>query len=113
VLFALLLTVGASTGALDVAINVRAGGIEASRRVRVMDGLHAGFSAGVVVGGIGAGLLRRAGAHPAWILFGVGVVLLAIAYVNRGGEVLPRLSRNTRRSRNRYSSWARCWRWRS
>ena len=54
-----------------------------------MDRLHAAFSAGVVVGGIGAGLLRRAGAHPAWILFAVGVVLLLIAYVNRGGERLP------------------------
>ncbi len=86
VLFALLLLVGATTGVLDVAINVRASGIEASRGVRVMDGLHAAFSAGVVVGGIGAGLLRRAGAHPAWILFGVGASLLVIAHVNRGGE---------------------------
>src|SRR5919197_134686 len=59
-LFALLLLVGASTGAFDVAINVRVSAIEATHRVRVMDALHAAFSAGVVVGGIGAGLLRRA-----------------------------------------------------
>jgi len=88
-LFGLLLLVGASTGAFDVAINVRASSIEASRGRRVMDGLHAAFSAGVVLGGIGAGLLRRAGTHPTWILFAVGVVLLLIAYVNRGGERLP------------------------
>ena len=88
-LFALLLLVGASTGAFGVAINVRASAIEATHRVRVMDALHAAFSAGVVVGGIGAGLLRRAGAHPAWILFGVGAVLLAIACLNLGGEWLP------------------------
>jgi MFS family permease len=91
VLFALLLLVGASTGAFDVAINVRASAMESSYGVRVMDGLHAAFSAGVVVGGIGAGLLRRAGVHPSWILFGVGLVLLAIAYVNRGGENLPQV----------------------
>ena len=89
VLFALLLLVGGSTGAFDVAINVHASGIESTYGVRVMDGLHAAFSAGVVVGGIGAGLLRRAGAHPAWILFVVGVLLLAIAHLNRGGEELP------------------------
>ena len=55
-LFALLLVVGAATGAFDVAINARANAIEAAADVRVMDGLHAAFSAGVVVGGISAGL---------------------------------------------------------
>jgi hypothetical protein len=54
-----------------------------------MDGLHAAFSVGVLVGGVSAGLLRRAGAHPSWILAGVGVVIVASAAANRGGERVP------------------------
>jgi hypothetical protein len=88
-LFALLLVVGAATGAFDVAINARANAIEAAADVRVMDGLHAAFSAGVVVGGISAGLARRAGADPKEILLVVCVVLVAVAAVNWTSAVLP------------------------
>jgi Major Facilitator Superfamily len=89
VLFALLLLVGAGSGALDVAINARVNGLEASRGIRVMDGMHALYSAGVVVGGVGAGLLRRAGAHPSAILAGVCAVALLAAAANARAEVLP------------------------
>jgi MFS family permease len=89
-LFGLLLTVGLATGLLDVAINVRASAIETARNVGVMDVLHAAFSAGVLVGGVGAGLLRRAGAHPSAILVGVGVVTLVAAAANLGAEPLAR-----------------------
>src|SRR5207253_549964 len=51
-------------------------------RIRIMDGMHAAFSAGVLVGGIGAGLLRRAGAHPSWVLAGVGLVIAVTTTVN-------------------------------
>jgi hypothetical protein len=63
--------------------------------IRVMDGLHASFSAGVVVGSVGAGLLRHAGAHPSWILAGVAVVGASAAFVNRGPypEPAPRQRR--------------------
>jgi hypothetical protein len=88
-LFALMLVVGATSGALDVAINTRASAVEQSSRVRVLDGMHAAFSAGVVVGGIGTGLLRRAGAEPRAILAGVAVVLLGVAAANLRGEPLP------------------------
>jgi MFS family permease len=84
-LFGLLLLVGIGTGALDVAINARAAAIEAEFRVRVMDGLHALFSVGVLVGGAGAGLLRRAGAHPSWILGGIAVLIVLTALANLGG----------------------------
>jgi hypothetical protein len=88
-LFALLLLVGAGSGALDVAINARVSALEAARGIHVMDGMHALYSAGVVVGGVGAGLLRRAGAHPSAILAGVcGVILLATA-LNARVEALP------------------------
>jgi MFS family permease len=88
VLFGLLLLVGVGTGSLDVAINARAAAVEAAFRVRVMDGLHAGFSLGVLVGGIGAGLLRKAGAEPSWILGGVAalIVLTALANLDAVGE---------------------------
>jgi MFS family permease len=82
VLFGLLLLVGVGTGSLDVAINARAAAIEAAFRVRVMDGLHAGFSLGVLVGGVGAGLLRKAGAHPSWILGGVAALIVLTALLN-------------------------------
>ena len=63
-----LAVIGIGTGLLDIAINAHAARLEALHGIRIMDGLHAAFSGGVLVGGIGSGLLRRAGAHPAWIL---------------------------------------------
>lgn len=81
-LFAFLLLVGAATGLLDVSINARAARIEAAFGTRIMDGVHAAFSAGVVVGGVGAGVARRLGAPPTAILPAVAVVVAAIAVLN-------------------------------
>ncbi len=78
-----LVALGAGTGALDVAINAEAARIEAAHGVRVMDGLHAAFSVGVLVGGAGAGLLRKAGAHHSWILVGVAIAIALCAFPNR------------------------------
>jgi MFS family permease len=86
VLAALLVVVGLTTGMLDIAINADASRVEAAFRVRVMDGLHAAFSIGVLVGAVGAGLLRRAGAHPSWILSGLGAVILLSAAANLGSS---------------------------
>jgi MFS family permease len=83
-LIGFLLLLGVTTGALDIAINADAARIEATFRVRVMDGLHAAFSAGVLVGGAGSGLLRKAGAHPSWILVGVSVAVVLTGVLNRG-----------------------------
>jgi MFS family permease len=90
-LIAFLALVGLATGALDIAINAHASALEAAYRIRVMDGLHASFSAGVVVGGVGAGLLRKGGVHPSWILFGVGLMIAASATANLGRSA-PRVS---------------------
>jgi sugar phosphate permease len=79
-----LLVVGLTTGLLDIAINAHASRLEAAHGIRIMDGLHAAFSGGVVVGGVGSGLLRRAGAHPSWILAAVGLVIALTALANRG-----------------------------
>jgi MFS family permease len=99
-LAALLVLAGVTTGMLDIAINAEASRIEAAHGVRVMDGLHAMFSVGVLVGGVGAGLLRRVGAHPSWILAGIGVVIALAAVVNRGsGEPPARAPRRARLGR--------------
>jgi len=76
--------VGIATGLLEIAINAHAARLEALHGIRIMDGLHAAFSSGVLVGGIGSGLLRRAGAHPAWILAAVGVLTALTAVANLG-----------------------------
>jgi MFS family permease len=96
-LAALLVMVGVTTGALDVAINAQAARVEADHRVRVMDGLHAAFSIGVLVGGVGAGLLRGAGAEPSWILAGTGAAIAFTAATNlHGGAPVARARRRTR-----------------
>jgi MFS family permease len=89
--------VGIATGFLDIAINAHAARLEALHRIRIMDGLHASFSAGVVVGGVGAGLLRHAGAHPSWILAVVGLVGALTALANLGPY--PPLAPPRRRAR--------------
>lgn len=88
-LYLSLAFVGIGTGAADVAINAQAATIEARHDVRVMDGLHASFSIGVLCGGVGAGLLRRAGAHPSWILGGVACLVLVTALVNLAPTAPP------------------------
>jgi len=88
-LFVFLLLAGAGSGALDVAINARANSLETVGSIRVMDGMHALYSAGVVVGGVGTGLLRRAGAHPSAILGGVCAVVLLVAAANARAAALP------------------------
>jgi MFS family permease len=88
-LVAALTVVGAATGTLDIAINAQASRLEARYRIRVMDGLHGAFSVGVLVGGVGAGLLRRAGGHPSWILAGVAVVIAVTAVSNLAPAEAP------------------------
>jgi len=87
--FLALAFVGIGTGLLDIAVNAQAASIEAQRGVRVMDGLHAAFSFGVLCGGVSAGLLRRAGAHPSWILGGVACLIALTVLVNLRAEVPP------------------------
>jgi MFS transporter len=81
-LFGFLLLIGAATGLLDVAINARASRIETTYETRIMDGVHAAFSAGVVVGGIGGGIARGLGAHPTAILPLISVIVAATATLN-------------------------------
>ena len=94
-----LAVIGIGTGLLDIGINAHAARPEALHDVRIMDGLHAAFSSGVLVGGIGSGLLRRAGAHPSWILAAAGVLTALTALGNLGPY--PPLAQRQRRGRGR------------
>ncbi len=85
VLAALLALVGAATGSLDVAVNAAAADVESQRGVRVMDGLHAFFSVGVLCGGVAGGLARHAGATPQEILLVVAGIVVVAAFANRHG----------------------------
>jgi MFS family permease len=96
-LFAALAVVGIGTGTLDIALNAQASSIEATYRVRVMDGLHAAFSLGVLCGGVGAGLLRRAGASPSWILGGVACAIAATVFLNLRPAAPPEPAQRRRR----------------
>jgi hypothetical protein len=96
-LVAALAFVGVGTGALDVAVNAQAASIEGRHGVRVMDGLHAMFSVGVLCGSVGSGLLRRAGAHPSWILGGVALAIALTVLANLAPSAPP--ERAERRAR--------------
>ena len=97
VLMVFLAVIGIGTGLLDIAINAHAARLEALHGIRIMDGLHAAFSGGVLVGGVGSGLLRRAGAHPLWILAACGVLTASAALTNLGPY--PPLAPRRRRAR--------------
>jgi MFS family permease len=77
-----LFAIGAASGALDVAINASAADWEARTGRRVMQIAHALFSAGVIVGAVGVGVARQAGADRLACLGGVAVVLAVIAVAN-------------------------------
>ena len=79
-----LVLVGATSGALDVVINVAASGLEASGGQRLMQLAHAAFSAGFLVAAVSVGLARAAGAEPIAVLAGTTVLLFATALLNRG-----------------------------
>jgi MFS family permease len=79
-----LVLVGATSGALDVVINVAASGLEISGGGRLMQLAHAAFSAGFLVAAVSVGLARAAGAEPIAVLAGTAVLVFATALLNRG-----------------------------
>lgn len=92
-LAAALFALGIATGAVDVAINGAVAELEARRSSRLMQTAHGLFSAGVVVGAIGIGLAREAGASRLTCLAAVAVAVLGAAALNLGHErVAPRLA---------------------
>ena len=84
-----LALVGATSGALDVVINVAASSVEASGGPRIMQIAHALFSAGFLVAAIVVGLAREAGADPLPVLGVAAAVMLAGGALNRGHPAAP------------------------
>lgn len=78
VLIVTLAVTGAATGAMDVAINATAGRIEATSGKRLMPLAHGLYSVGVLIGAVGAGLARGAGAHREPILCGVAILVACV-----------------------------------
>jgi hypothetical protein len=78
-LCAALLVLGATSGAVDVAINAEGVRSEAATGQPVMSLAHGTFSACVVGGSLAAGGLRAAGAGPELVLALVGGVVAAMA----------------------------------
>jgi MFS family permease len=78
-LCAALLVLGATSGAVDVAINAEGVRSEAATRRPIMSLAHGTFSACVVGGSLAAGGLRAAGAGPELVLALVGAVVVTMA----------------------------------
>jgi MFS family permease len=98
-LAAALLALGIASGAVDVAINGAVAELEARRSTRLMQIAHALFSAGVLIGAIGVGLAREAGASRLMCLAGVAAVVLGIAALNLGHERVDGRAARARRPR--------------
>jgi len=80
-----LVAAGASSGAMDVAVNARVAALEVETGKRRMHLAHAVYSAGVVAGAVAAGLARQAGAGREPILLAIGGAIVVIGLANRGG----------------------------
>jgi MFS family permease len=91
-----LVTVGAASGALDVAINTAATAEEVASGARFIQIAHALFSAGFLVSALAVGLARQAGADPLPVLAGVATLLVGVAWLNAG---LPRAPHRAERRR--------------
>jgi MFS family permease len=78
-LCAALLVLGATSGAVDVAINAEGVRSEAATGRPVLSLAHGTFSACVVAGSLAAGALRAAGAGPQLVLVLVGLVVATMA----------------------------------
>jgi MFS family permease len=85
-LSASLLLLGATSGAMDVAINADAVHDEIATGRQLLNLAHAFFSGGVVVSSVATGLLRAAGAEPPVIFaLAAGIVLVCAWLMRTGG----------------------------
>jgi MFS family permease len=79
-LYVYLLVVGATSGAMDAAINADAVREEVRSGRPLLNLAHASFSAAVVVASLVTGLLRSAGAGPA-LVFGLAAAVVVVAAI--------------------------------
>jgi MFS family permease len=90
-LYVALFALGVTSGAMDVAVNADAVREEQRTNRPLLNLAHASFSGAVVVGSLGAGALRAAGAEPAVVLAlsALAVLLVAVAVYTGGREGRP------------------------
>lgn len=81
--------IGIGTGALDLVINAAAAGWERLEGQHLMSFVHGGFSAGVLVGAVFAGVARQGGAGPLPILGTVAVVTVLVGVTQPPYRQLP------------------------
>ena len=96
-----LLAFGGCSGGFDVSINHAAVRVEAETGRLVLNGAHAMFSFGLLVGSVLTGLARDAGVHPAVLLATTATVLLGgmvPAYRVLGGLGSPGMAATSRRA---------------
>ncbi len=74
-----LFLIGASSGALDVAMNAAVSDVEVAAKARLMYGAHALFSLAVLVGSVATGFARQAGLGPLPILGTVAILIAVVA----------------------------------
>lgn len=89
-LFALAMMLVAGCGALlDVLVNARLSGIEASRGLHLMNLNHAAYSFAYAIAAVATGLARNAGLSPGPVMAAaaVVVVMLAAATLQRDGGI--------------------------
>jgi MFS family permease len=84
-----LIVLGATSGAMDVAINADAVRAELASGRPLLNLAHAAFSAAVVVASLSTGVLRWAGAGPEAIFALSAAIVLACAVALRSGEPRP------------------------
>ncbi|HZT15269.1 MAG TPA: MFS transporter [Gaiellaceae bacterium] len=87
-----LVAAGAGSGALDVGINANVARIESATGARLMPLAHGLYSVGILLGAVGAGLARGAGAGREPILLTVAALILLTAPTLTG----PRQERPSR-----------------
>jgi MFS family permease len=88
-LYPYALIVGATSGAMDVAINADAVREEIRSGRSLLNLAHACFSAAVVGASLATGLLRWAGAGPGLVFALAGAVVLLTAFGMRAASVAP------------------------
>jgi MFS family permease len=98
-LYVVLLAVGATSGAMDVAINADAVQEEVRSGRPLLNLAHATFSAAVVVASLTTGALRSAGAGPVAVFAMTSVVVVATALLVRGVPPAPTRAANVRKAR--------------
>ena len=98
-----LLLVGATSGAVDVALNAGVAAMESATGRRLFNKAHAAFPLAVVIASPAVGVARQAGATPASILMAMAAVVLAVALANLRGRVRPRREEEGPRPRRRLS----------